>query len=248
MNEYIQESDIIYHLAGSVGVGYIDKFPKESLRNNIELMNKLIPLFSKYQRKVIFASTSEVYGSKSEGTFSERDNASIGPSTQLRWGYATAKLTMEFMLAASHIPYSVIRFFNVVGPGQIGKYGMVLPRFVSQAKSDKPISVYGDGEQVRCFCHVKDAVDLVYQISMDKETNREIFNVGNSIPVTINELANKVIDISNSKSEIELIPYEKAFSKYHGDILRRIPDTTKVETWFGYKPEYTLDDIIEDML
>ena len=232
----------IYHLAGSVGVEHIDKHPSETLFNNIALSNKLIPIFKQAKRPVVFASTSEIYG---EGPFHEEANASIGPSSKLRWGYATAKLMTEFMLRASGVQHSIVRFFNVVGPGQLGDYGMVLPRFVQAAKEGNDLVVYGTGNQVRSFCHVIDAVGALIKVA---DIDGELFNIGNDSPITIKELAERVIDISGSSSKIVHVPYEEAFSKHHGDINRRVPDLTKLKNHIGYAPKYSLDDIIKDML
>jgi UDP-glucose 4-epimerase len=240
----LEQHDIVYHLAGSVGVEYIDKNPSDAIFNNIELSSKLIPLFEQANKHVVFASTSEVYGDKPEGSFSETDNASIGPSTTLRWGYAASKLMTEFMLTASSFPHTVVRFFNVVGPGQLGDYGMVLPKFIQAALNNEPLTVFGDGSQVRCFCHVDDAIRIFKQMP---SYDGEIFNIGNDTPITIKELAERVIDITASKSKIVYIPYEEVFSKHHGDIMRRVPNTDKLKS-VGYSPQHDLDDIIRDMI
>jgi UDP-glucose 4-epimerase len=244
-NEFLKiarKHDKIFHLAGSVGVEYIDKNPSESLFNNLALSNKLIPLFQQLNRHVTFASTSEIYG---EGPFKETDNASIGPSHKLRWGYASAKLTTEFMIRASKFPNTIVRFFNIVGPGQLGDYGMVLPRFIKTAKNNEDLIVYGTGEQVRSFCHINDAVEALVKIS---NTNDELFNIGNDNPINISKLAERVIELSGSSSKIKYVPYEKVFSKQHGDITYRVPDLTKIKQAIGYQPKYSLDDIIRDML
>ena len=178
---FIKQCDVVYHLAGSVGVSHIDKNPQQTLFNNVELMNTLLPLFEKHQKKVIFASTSEIYG---EGPFSENDNASIGPSSTLRWGYAASKLLTEFMITASTFPYTIVRFFNVTGPGQSGNYGMVLPTFIERAQHNLPLPTYGDGKQIRSFCHIKDAIDALQLV---EHTNREIYNIGNETPISIIE-------------------------------------------------------------
>jgi UDP-glucose 4-epimerase len=244
-NEFLKiarKHDKIFHLAGSVGVENVDRDPSGTLFNNLILANKLIPLFQQLNRHVTFASTSEIYG---EGPFNEEDNASIGPSSKLRWGYASAKLTTEFMIRASNFPYTLVRFFNVVGPGQLGDYGMVLPRMVYAAKNNKDLIVYGDGNQIRSFCHVNDAVDALIKLS---DTTGELFNIGNDEPNTILQLAERVIELAGSQSKIELVPYEKAFSNQYGDIYRRVPDLTKIKQTIGYEPKHTLDDIIKDML
>ena len=240
--DIVRKHDKIWHFAGSVGVEHIDKHPKETLFNNVKLSNNLIPFFQQAKRPVIFASTSEVYGN---GPFKEDSNASIGPSEKLRWGYAASKLMTEFMIRASDFPSTIVRFFNVVGPGQLGDYGMVLPRFVQAAKSGDDIIVYGTGEQIRSFCHINDAVDALLKVS---NVPGELFNIGNDQPISINNLAQRVIDLSGSSSKIVHVPYEKAFSKNHGDINIRVPDLTKIKSITGYTPSHTLDDIIKDML
>ena len=238
-----RKHDKIFMLAGSVGVENVDKDPSGTLFNNLALANKLIPLFQQLRnRHVTFSSTSEIYG---EGPFHEEANASIGPSSKLRWGYASAKLTTEFMIRASEFPFTIVRFFNVVGPGQLGDYGMVLPRMINAAKQNKDIVVYGDGNQVRSFCHVDDAVDALIKLS---DTNGELFNIGNDEPISIKDLAQRVIELSGSQSKIELIPYEQAFSKHHGDIYKRVPDLTKIRNAIQYNPKHNLNDIIKDML
>ena len=237
-----QNVDKIYHLAGSVGVEYIDKNPAQTMFNNMKLASKLIPLFEEVQKPVVFSSTSEIYG---EGPFHEEANASIGPSSKLRWGYASAKLMTEFMIRASTFPHTIVRFFNVVGQGQLGTYGMVLPRFIEAAKNNTPLTIYGSGEQVRSFCHISDALDALTAVS---SISGELFNIGNDTPTTINELAERVIKLTNSQSQIVYVPYEEAFSKHHGDINCRIPDLTKLKNTTGYTPKFTLDDIIRSMV
>jgi UDP-glucose 4-epimerase len=245
-NEFLKiarKHDKIFMLAGSVGVENVDKDPSGTLFNNLALSNKLIPLFQRLRnRHVTFSSTSEIYG---EGPFHEEANASIGTSSKLRWGYASAKLTTEFMIRASEFPFTIVRFFNVVGPGQLGDYGMVLPRMIKAAKHNEDIIVYGTGEQVRSFCHVYDAVDALIKLS---NTSGELFNIGNDEPVSIKQLAERVIQLSGSRSNIKLVPYEHAFSKHHGDIYKRVPDLTKIMNAINYTPTYNLDSIIKDML
>jgi UDP-glucose 4-epimerase len=238
-----RKHDKIFMLAGSVGVEHVDKNPSGTLFNNLALANKLIPLFQQLRnRHVTFSSTSEIYG---EGPFHEEANASIGPSSKLRWGYASAKLTTEFMIRASEFPFTIVRFFNVVGPGQLGDYGMVLPRMINAAKNNDDIVVYGDGNQVRSFCHVYDAVDALIKLS---NTNGELYNIGNDEPISIKDLAQQVIELSGSQSKIQLVPYEQAFSKHYGDIYKRVPDLSKIKTAINYQPKYNLTNIIKDML
>ena len=242
LRKLIGKSDRIYNLAGSVGVEHVDKHPSETLFNNYKLSNKLLPLFQDAGKPVVFSSTSEVYG---EGPFSEESHAHIGPTSKLRWGYAAAKLMTEFLMRASDFPSTVVRFFNVVGPGQLGDYGMVLPRFVQAAKNNEDLIVYGNGEQVRSFCHVNDAVNALVKVA---GIPNETFNIGNDEPVTIKHLAERVIELTGSSSKIQLVPYEKAFSEEHGDINVRVPDLTKLKSSINYQPKYGLDDIIKDMI
>lgn len=236
------KADVIFHLAGSVGVELIDHDPSGTLFNNINLNHKLCRVFQAAKRHVVFSSTSEIYG---EGPFAEDGNASIGSSDKLRWGYAASKLMMEFMLRASNIPINIVRFFNVVGPGQVGDYGMVLPRFIQAAKANQDLTIYGTGEQVRSFCHIDDAIDALIRIV---DFPGELFNIGNVEPVTIKQLADRVVHITNSSSNVAMIPYDQVFSKHHGDIIHRVPDLTKITSMTGYRPKRSLDDIIRSMV
>jgi UDP-glucose 4-epimerase len=240
--KHMKDNNRIFHFAGSVGVEHIDKDPSGTLFNNNSLTNKLIPLFKESRRHVIFSSTSEVYGN---GPFNEENFCNIGPSNKLRWGYAASKLMAEFLLNASGVPYTVLRFFNIVGPGQLPDYGMVLPKFIKAAKNNEDLIVYGTGEQVRCFFHIDDATDAIIKCV---DFKNELFNVGNDEPTTINELARKVIEISGSNSKIVHVPYEEVFSKNYGDIQKRIPDITKLKEKTRFKPKKSLEDIIQDML
>ncbi len=238
----MRDNNRIFHFAGSVGVEHIDKDPSGTLFNNNSLTNKLIPLFKESKRHVIFSSTSEVYGN---GPFNEENFCNIGPSSKLRWGYAASKLMTEFLLNASGVPYTVLRFFNIVGPGQLPDYGMVLPRFIKAAKNNEDLIVYGTGEQIRCFFHIDDATDAIIKCVNFKN---ELFNVGNDQPTTINELAKKVVEISGSNSKIVHVPYQEVFSKNYDDIQKRIPDTTKLKQKTGFRPKKSLENIIQDML
>lgn len=237
----IQKHHRVFHLAGSVGVEYIDKNPASTMSNNLALAQHLVPIFQQARRPVIFASTSEVYGN---GPFAETDQANIA-TDKLRWGYATAKLMTEFMLRANTHPTTIVRFFNVVGPGQLGDYGMVLPRFVQAAKEGTDLVVHGDGRQIRSFCHVNDAINALIKVAA---IPGEIFNIGNDEPIAIEHLAEAVIELSGSDSRIKFVPYEQAFSKEHGDIQVRVPDIKKLRNTINYQPKYSLKDIIKDML
>lgn len=236
VDHLIQRHDVVYFLAGSVGVLNVISDPQATFNNNMRMASCLIPALQKYNKRVIFSSTSEVYG---DGPFVESGSLTIGPPTELRWSYAAAKLATEFMIMAAHIPSTIVRFFNVVGPGQASQYGMVLPRFVQAAKVGKPLQVYGNGEQMRSFCHVKDAVNMLRQL---EEAPVGIYNVGSYNPTSVLNLANRVIELSGSSSVVEFCPQPCS------DISARIPDLTKLHDTIGNLTTYTLDDIVKSML
>ena len=191
----------------------------------------------------MFSSTSEVYG---EGpTFREEDGAGIGPSHKLRWAYATSKLATEFMIRVSSFPYTIVRFFNIVGPGQLGDFGMVLPRFVNAAKAGEDLIVHGDGEQIRSFCHINDCIDALTEIA---KYDGELFNIGNDDqPISMENLAKTVIQLTDSTSKIVKVPYEQAFSDKFVDIRYRVPNLDKLRKFTNYRPKHSLVDIIKDM-
>jgi UDP-glucose 4-epimerase len=238
----IETSDVVYFLAGSVGVKYIVENPFLTLMNNIELAQKVVNSVSKHKKLIIFTSTSEVYGN---GPFSETNSLEIGCPDNLRWSYASAKLTTEFMIASSGCPYRILRLFNVVGPGQLSDYGMVLPRFLQAAKTNQDIVVYGDGDQYRAFCHINDALDMIQQV--EKKENG-IYNIGNNFPITILELAKIVKNITNSNSKIIKKPLTEVYTKNSGDIHKRLPDLTKLKSVINYSIKYTIEDIVKDMI
>ena len=239
-----RKHDVIYHLASSVGVALGDQKPKETLFNNVRLANKLIPLFDQAKSHVVFSSTSEIYGNGP--TFKEEDFCGIGPTSKNRWSYSTTKMLTEFMLRTSDCPHTIVRFFNVVGPGQLGDYGMVLPRFVQAAKESKDILVYGDGSQVRSFCHVSDAVEALVKVSA---FNGELFNVGNSNePISMLDLAKRVVEVSGSSSQIKLVPFNEVFSDKFEEIMYRVPNVEKLRKFTGLEPTYNLNQIIQSML
>jgi len=236
LSKLIRKSDRIWWLAGSVGVEHIDKNPEETFFNNFNLNSKLIPLLRNCKKPIIFTSTSEIYG---DGPFAEDDKANIR-TDKLRAAYAASKLYTEFALKSMPNDVTILRLFNVVGPGQLGDYGMVLPRFIEAAKKNEDLIVYGDGTQVRSFCHVKDAVDMIVDMVKTPQT----YNVGNSSPIEIKELAQRVINLVGSSSKIRYVPYNEAFSDNHADIDYRCPDMSKVKHIYNYY----IDDIIKDML
>jgi len=244
VEEALHGADIVYHMASSVGVKHVDKDPKGSLRNSFNINNNLFPLFERYNNRVIFASTSEVYGDTEEAR--ETDTLKIGSPDTLRWGYACGKLMSEFLLKTYNFPSTIVRFFNVTGMGQISDHGMVLPTFIEKALRDEDVIVYGDGTQFRTFCDVRDAIKMLSIISSDKHIG-EIYNIGNpSNTITMTQLAEKIIATVKSNSKIVYRGYEKDFSKDFGEIYKRKPNTDKIDRY--YKAKYTVEDIITSMI
>jgi UDP-glucose 4-epimerase len=238
----VAECDVVYFLAGSVGVKHIVEQPYKTLLNNISLAAKVIPYIAQQQKLVLFTSTSEVYGN---GPFSESNNLDIGSPENLRWSYASAKLTTEFMIASCGAPYRILRLFNIVGPGQLADYGMVLPRFINAAKTGQDIIVHGDGSQYRAFCHVSDAIDMIHQL---EKVGNGIYNIGNDQATTILELAQAVKLAADSQSKIVNVDLNEVYVKNGGDIHKRVPDLSKLKRSINYKLNYNLLDIIKDML
>jgi len=232
----------IFHLAASVGVKNVIENSKETIFNNMQMTCKLLPLFEKLKRPVLYTSTSEVYG---EGPFDEDSECKIGSSKNLRWSYASSKLTTEFMINSCKFPSTIVRLFNVVGPRQSGEIGMVLPRFIQAAKNNQDLIIHGTGKQVRSFCHVSDAVEAMSKLI---NFNGEIFNIGNDLPISIEDLAKKVITITKSNSKIVYKPLNEVYEKNYGDISVRIPNLNKIKNTINYKPIYNLDDIIKEMI
>jgi UDP-glucose 4-epimerase len=241
LEKLIENSDVVYFLAGSVGVKNVVENPHITLHNNISLAMQVVPLVAKHNKLLMFASTSEVYGN---GPFAENNDLSIGGPDNLRWGYASAKLTTEFLVASAGNPYRIFRFFNITGPGQLGDYGMVLPRFVNAAKEGRDIIVYGDGTQYRSFCHIQDAVSMIRQV---ESCENGVYNIGNDAPITIIELANTVKEVLSSSSKILTKPLDQVYTKHSGDIHKRLPDLTKLRSTIQYSITKTLADIIKEI-
>ncbi|MBO5924401.1 MAG: GDP-mannose 4,6-dehydratase [Lentisphaeria bacterium] len=251
LEKVIAGSDVIYHLAAAVGVELVVHDPVRTIRTNVEGSAKVLELAAKYHKRVILASTSEVYGKSANPEFNENDDLLIGCPIRSRWSYACSKLLDEFYLMAYHrnmaLPGTVVRFFNAVGPRQTGQYGMVIPRFVQAALNNQSLKVYGTGEQSRCFCHVFDTVRALVALADCPESVGKIYNIGGTTPVSIRELAEQVIKQLASSSKIELIPYEQAYENGFEDMLRRKPDTRAVKELINWQPEHDLSDIIADV-
>ena len=251
MEELIAESDYVVHLAAALGVLNIVNKPLESLKTNIQGTEVVLEVSEKFSKPVLIASTSEIYGKNDKVPLNEEDDRIIGHPLKSRWSYSEAKAVDEslayFYYLEKKLPVRIVRFFNTVGPRQVGHYGMVLPRFVSAALKNEPLSVYGSGDQIRCFCHVDDAVRALLLVMDSDKAVGQVFNVGNNQQITIMELAKRVIELTGSYSTIEKISYEKAYPEGFEDMQRRVPDIAKIKQVLGWIPEINLDQIIKDI-
>lgn len=252
MLELVGTCDVVFHLAAAVGVQYILDNPLASITTNISGTEVVLKLCNKFRKKVLVASTSEVYGKQDHAPLEETDNCVYGPSVKWRWSYAATKLMDEFMAIAYHrsnrLSVLIARFFNTVGPRQTGRYGMVIPRFVKQALRNEPITVYGDGSQTRTFTHVKDAVTALLRLVENPESVGEVVNIGGSEEVSILDVAIKMKEKTRSSSEITLIPYEEVFPRDFEDMQRRVPSTVKLQKLTGFRPTINLDTILDDVI
>ena len=252
MNELIFKVDQVYHLAAAVGVRNIMDHPVETLETNVKGTEVVLRLCNRFKKKVFIASTSEVYGKHLEHTLSEDDNRVMGSVKKRRWAYACSKTLDEFLALAYHdekkLPVVIGRLFNTVGPRQTGQYGMVLPSFVQSALLGKPITVFGDGTQSRSFTHVEDVVDAMIRLMGEPRAVGDVFNIGNDHEVTINELAEKVKEMTGSASEIEHVPYEKAYGPGFEDMERRCPNIDKIRELIGFEPKHNLESIIRSVI
>jgi UDP-glucose 4-epimerase len=252
MAELVDGCDIIYHLAAAVGVKLIVESPVRTIETNIRLTEILLNLANKKKRPIFVASTSEVYGKSAELPFREDGDLVMGATTKGRWSYACSKAIDEFLAIAywkeRKLPTVVARLFNTVGPRQTGQYGMVVPNFVRQALAQKPITVFGDGKQSRCFTHVADVVRALIELMETDTTFGHVFNIGNNNEISIGDLAKQVREMCASKSEIVYIPYEKAYEQGFEDMPRRVPDLAKIGGAIGWKPSIPLHQILTDVI
>ncbi len=252
MDPLMRECDAVVHFAAVVGVDLVVRDPVRTIETNVHGTEQVLRLAVKHGRRVLLASSSEVYGRANSAAFNEADDLVIGPPTHFRWVYAASKALDEYLAFAFAKEYglraTVVRFFNIVGPRQTGRYGMVLPRFAAQALAGTPVRVFGDGEQTRCFCHVQDAVDAVLRLLEREDSVNEIFNIGSPETISINCLAQRVIGLAGSASTIDHIPYDQAYAPGFDDMLRRVPDIGKIRALTGWQPRHTLDDIIRDVI
>ncbi len=252
MDRLVSECDIIFHLAAAVGVELIVKSPVHTIETNIMGSEMVLRTARRYGKKVMIASTSELYGKSENVPFKEDDDSVFGPTVRSRWSYAVSKAVDEFLALAYHhekgLPVVIFRLFNTIGPRQRGRYGMVVPRFVRQALADEPLTVYDDGQQSRCFCNVKDVVRGVLGLAESLPAEGQVFNIGSGEEVTILDLARRVKVRTNSKSEIVLVPYGQAHTAGFEYMRRRVPDTTKINRLIGWKPTISLDETLDQII
>ena len=252
VSELVDRCDVTVHLAAAVGVKLIVERPVYTIENNVHGTEVVLNAVARKQKPILIASTSEVYGKSAKVPFREEDDLVLGPTSHSRWAYACSKALDEWLGLAyareKNVPVVVVRFFNTVGPRQTGRYGMVLPNFAAQALAGEPITVYGTGEQSRCFGHVQDAVEAVTRLLSTPSAYGQVYNIGGTEEVTMNRLAELVRAAAGSKSEIVHIPYEQAYAAGFEDMLRRVPDVAKLERTIGFKPSTSLEKIIADVV
>ncbi len=252
VDEFVSRSDVVVHLAAAVGVRLIVDQPLRSLITNIRGSENLLEAAHRYRRKILIASTSEVYGKNPRASFREEDDQVLGSPGVSRWSYSTSKAVDEILAFAYHrekeLKTVIVRLFNTVGPRQTGAYGMVLPRLVDQALSGAPLTIYGDGQQTRCFCHVHDVVAALLSVLEEPSAEGDVFNIGSTEEVSILEVARRIMDATGSDSEVSLVPYDEAYGEGFEDMRRRVPDTSKLRRLTGWEPRHRLDEIIAEVV
>jgi len=250
--ELIDQCGAIFHLAAAVGVKLIVESPVRTIETNVHGTEVVLSLANKKKKKVLIASTSEVYGLSTDVPFREDGNLVMGATTKGRWSYACSKAIDEFLALAywreKKLPTIVVRLFNTVGPRQTGQYGMVIPTFVKQALAGRPITVYGDGNQSRCFGYVGDVVGALVKLMDHPDAVGQVFNIGSNSEISILELAQRVKQITHSDSDVVFVPYDEAYEEGFEDMPRRVPDITKVSELVGFKPAMSLDGILESVV
>jgi UDP-glucose 4-epimerase len=250
--EMVDRCDVTVHLAAAVGVRLIVEQPVHTIETNVHGTEVVLDAVARKSKKVVIASTSEVYGKSGNTPFREDADLVLGPTSHSRWAYACSKALDEWLALAyareKGVPVVIARFFNTVGPRQTGRYGMVLPTFATQALAGEPITVFGTGEQSRCFGHVHDAVEAIARLIETPDAVGQVFNIGSDEEVTMNRLAELVRDAAGSASEIRHVPYAEAYPEGFEDMYRRIPDVTKLERTIGFRPRTPLAKIIEDVI
>jgi UDP-glucose 4-epimerase len=250
--ELVDSADVVFHLAAAVGVQLIVESPVRTIETNVHCTEVVLAQASKKKKPVFIASTSEVYGKSADLPYREDGDLILGATTKGRWSYACSKAIDEF-LAIAHwkerkLPTVIGRLFNTVGPRQTGRYGMVVPNFVAQALADRPLTVHGDGTQRRCFCHVADVVRALADLMRREDVYGEVFNIGADSEIEIRKLAERVVELTGSSSEIMLVPYDVAYEEGFEDMQRRIPDTAKIRKRIGWQPTRSLDEMLADVI
>ncbi|MEW4490247.1 GDP-mannose 4,6-dehydratase [Thalassoglobus sp. JC818] len=252
LTEAVRGQDIIYHLAAAVGVKLVADDPVRTIETNIYPTEWLLKLATQTGCRFFLASTSEVYGKNPNECWDEEEDLHFGPTSKPRWAYGCSKAIDEFLALAYHakygLPIVIGRFFNVVGPRQVGNYGMVIPRFVDQAMNGGPVIVYDDGQQVRCFAHVKEVIRCIDELVRSDEAVGRIFNIGSDRPVTIHELAKTVIEKVDSSVEVNFREYTEAYGNDFEDVRRRVPNVDRLQKTLGWKPSLTLSEILDDII
>jgi UDP-glucose 4-epimerase len=250
--ELIDDCDAVFHLAASVGVRLIVESPVHTIETNVKGTEGVLEFANKKRKKVLVASTSEVYGKSTKIPFSEDDDLVMGPTFKGRWSYACSKAIDEFLALAywkeKGLPVVIVRLFNTVGPRQTGRYGMVLPSFVRAALADQPLTVFGDGKQSRCFCHVSDTVGALSRLIEHPDAVGQIFNIGSDEEISIEQLARMVKSLTGSASPIRYIPYEEAYEEGFEDMQRRVPDISKIQNLLNFHTTYTTRQIIQSVI
>jgi UDP-glucose 4-epimerase len=251
VDKLVADCDYVIHLAAALGVFNIVNKPLESLKTNLQGSEIILQAADKYRKPVLIASTSEIYGKNEKVPLNEEDDRIIGHPLKSRWSYSEAKAVDESLAYFYHLenklPVRIVRFFNTVGPRQVGHYGMVVPRFIEAALKNEPLSIYGSGEQIRCFCHIADVIKALLLVIDSEQAIGEVFNIGNNQQSSINQLADRVIKLLGSKSKIERIPYADAYPEGFEDMQRRVPDISKIKRVLGWSPQLNLDQIIKDI-
>ncbi len=248
----VKDSDLVLHMAAALGVDNILENPVESISTNYHGSEVVLNAAVKYDKRIVIASTSEIYGKNQNQPLSETDDRVIGTPQKLRWSYSDAKALEEatayFLFLKKQLKVTTVRFFNTVGPRQTGKYGMVIPRFVKAALENKNLQIFGDGSQTRVFCHVGDSTKAVIALVENEKSIGEVFNIGGTGEISILDLAKKIVEQTNSKSEISFIDYSDAYLTGFEDMARRVPDISKIQSFTTWEPKLGLDQIIEDVV
>jgi len=250
--ELVDQCDVVVHLAAAVGVKLIVESPVRTIETNVKGTEVVLALANKKQKRVLVASTSEVYGLSTDVPFKEDGNLVMGATTKGRWSYACSKAIDEFLALAywreKKLPTTIVRLFNTVGPRQTGRYGMVIPTFVKQALAGRPITVYGNGKQTRCFGYVGDVVGALIKLMDHADSVGQVYNIGSTEEISIVKLAEKVKELTNSASEIVFVPYDEAYEEGFEDMPRRVPDTTKIKQLVGFQPKMKLEGILQSVI